>query len=1638
MTTFAKACGLISALLITLLASSLTAANYSVRIVDFGDDYTFHGGLPTYRTGVAGYGLKQVEPSSNVTFDVDGDGNTNDDSYAYHEFSTTVPLNVSEPFFNTDGNSAVFYGGLTSFFANQTTYWSEGGINIDHGRDDHNFHSYSRGAGTGVQAWGVWLWKKEDFLNKGDQYAVSFGADSQIGVYVSRYWEDWEEGRFVVKDNGQYYISEFSFGGSRSILYQLSPNDSRWAPYNPSEAQPYDPSSVAFDATTATFSNRTFTNIEEVGWYVAKPTLSEAQLWLKWYGFEVHAQVASPDEPSINIPMTRIVDAGVGNEGLYMADTEVSYAQWRKIYKWAARNAYAITRGFMFERDGDMGSMDDAIASHTPSEPVTDMTWADAALWCNALSIYEGLDPVYYADAALTIPLHEVIVRTDAATMHDNLPIYVDWSSNGFRLPTLKEWQAAAASASGAAASAWTSANASGKTQPVGTTTAASNGISDLIGNVWEYTWDSTADSYNPAAANVRTVVGGDYSVPANVSALTGPNTAKYSPRIGFRPVRYIGTATTPDKSNPFSTSLGYSQSSNIPVWRFNEDVPVTNPVAPGPGTTAPTMVTLPNGTFERSDDATVHVTGFSVSETEISFAKWVEVYKWAVANGYQFNRDGDMGSMDYRTGNTTHAPTEPVTDMAYEDVLLWCNALSEMEGRVPAYYQDEAKTIVFRTAYAFRLNESPERTTIWDYGILWDSSATMKIRYMKWDTNGYRLPTLAEWEYAARSGENTTLYPWGASFNGNYAWDADNSGLRTQPVGTKQALSNGLKDTSGNVFEWVWGGGTSYYYNHDPRGDGRPNVRGGSFRISGTGMASEYPLLSPSARTNDPFGYIKPGHAYPEFGFRIISTTADAHPADPPPYTPDVVLDIDPATQNLYSEQTYRGNMHRTGQFPDPGLDSAPSLKWSFTATNKVSTSPLVYNDIVYVGDESGMFYALDITDGGVIWSADTGESSIRSTPTIAHGNVYVIANTRIIAYDLVTGTEVFNVRGNFGGRHLNPAVIGNVVFWNEGWDSLVALDATTGEELWRHRDSVGVGKGTSSTVLANGKIYWCSGAQGFYGADIRTERRDWFYDAAVDNWVQTPAYYDGHLYTVGSNGIIAIDVSDGTLAWSNNTIDYESQAPKLSSPAVDAGSVYIGNGTPYTDPNTSLVTSQFAFHCFDRTDGTEQWFYLTDGANESSPAIAGNNIYFGSGDGKLYSLNKNTGALNWSYTVGSPINSSPVIEGNMVLFGADDGKVYVLESNPVSPPSGLNAVAADARTINLSWTDNTADETGYTLQRRTAAALSVDIIVDNTDTANTQVTGSWAASTTHPGFYGADYQHDGKIDFGNKAFRYNPPITEAGTYSVYTWYSAATSRASNVPITIGHTSGTSTVYVDQRNNGGQWVLLGNYELDSNSYAEITNTGTSDGYVCADAFRFTKGTAEGTWEEVATIAANATSYADTPLAKNTHYLYRIRANRSGAYSNWVTLGAAVATPDTTTVNYEDWRSGIVWSSGQDTAFEDPDKDGIINLLEFVTMRSPLAADETAIKSVSLETSPSPCLCLTFTRRKDIENIQVTVESSSDLVNWSTYKTFAANSNVSADTITTITSEDSSKQVIKVDHPITGSHVYMRLRVDLQ
>ena len=121
-------------------------------------------------------------------------------------------------------------------------------------------------------------------------------------------------------------------------------------------------------------------------------------------------------------------------------------------------------------------------------------------------------------------------------------------------------------------------------------------------------------------------------------------------------------------------------------------------------------------------------------------------------------------------------------------------------------------------------------------YYVSWEEAQEFVRRLNSQTGNQYRLPTEAEWEFAARGGNSSRGYKYsGSNTVGEVAWYSQNSNYDTHPVGTKSSNELGVYDMSGNVSEWCsdWYGDYSSSTQTNPQGPSAGSgrvYRGGSW----------------------------------------------------------------------------------------------------------------------------------------------------------------------------------------------------------------------------------------------------------------------------------------------------------------------------------------------------------------------------------------------------------------------------------------------------------------------------------------------------------------------------------------------------------------------------------------------------------------------------------------------------------------------------------------------------------------------------------------------------------------------------------------------------------------------------------------
>jgi formylglycine-generating enzyme len=482
----------------------------------------------------------------------------------------------------------------------------------------------------------------------------------------------------------------------------------------------------------------------------------------------------------------------------FMGKYEVTKALWDEVRTWGAANGYTDLR-----EGGGKAS----------NHPVQSISWFDMVKWCNARSQRDGLTPVYTVSGAV------MKIGTTAPA--------ANWKANGYRLPTEAEWEKAARGgvsgkrfpsgsdtishsqanyyassgyaydSSGAVNNSHPSYTAGGSpyTSPVGSFAANGYGLHDMAGNVWEWCWDWYGEStYVSGASDPRGADSGTRRV------FRGSSWDYYA--HGCRAAgRFNGSPAS--AGNGFGFRLARNsvpeEFSRIPAGAF-------------------TMGRTSGDTDPDAPPVTVTVSAFFMGKYEVTKALWDEVRTWGATNGYTDLRVGDGKASDH-----------PVQTISWFDMVKWCNARSQKDGLTPVYTVSGAVMKTGTTAPT-----------------------------ANWTAKGYRLPTEAEWEKAARGGVSGKRFPSGsdtishsqanyyAASGLSYDLSGEVNGYHptyrtgwepyTSPVGSFAANWYGLHDMAGNVWEWCWdwyGGSTYVSGASDPRGAASGSkrvVRGGGW----------------------------------------------------------------------------------------------------------------------------------------------------------------------------------------------------------------------------------------------------------------------------------------------------------------------------------------------------------------------------------------------------------------------------------------------------------------------------------------------------------------------------------------------------------------------------------------------------------------------------------------------------------------------------------------------------------------------------------------------------------------------------------------------------------------------------------------
>ncbi len=295
----------------------------------------------------------------------------------------------------------------------------------------------------------------------------------------------------------------------------------------------------------------------------------------------------------------------------------------------------------------------------------------------------------------------------------------------------------------------------------------------------------------------------------------------------------------------------------------------------------------------------------------------------------------------------------------------------------------------------------------------------------------------------------------------------------------------------------------------------------------------------------------------------------------------------------------------------------------WAFKTEDEVRSTPLAFQDTVYVGSYDHNLYALNAETGEMRWKFPT-EGGVVTQPTTDGSYLFFGSEDhRVYALNLRTGSEVWTCLTRRPVR-CSPRLAEGHVFIGSDDGHLYAINQVTGHVAWRFEASSAI---RSQPFIAEGRVYFGSEEGDFYCLDFQGKMM-WRFRAkrAVTS---APTVANGVVYFGSLDGTLyALDAEGGWVLWR-----FRMGRGTISPPLYHEGKIFIGSADGH-------------LYCVDVQRGREVWRFRTE--HQVS--------------GHLYCLEADTGRLVWKFAADGPITGSPVISSDKVFFGSHDHFVYAI----------------------------------------------------------------------------------------------------------------------------------------------------------------------------------------------------------------------------------------------------------------------------------------------------------------------------------------------------------------------------------------
>lgn len=311
----------------------------------------------------------------------------------------------------------------------------------------------------------------------------------------------------------------------------------------------------------------------------------------------------------------------------------------------------------------------------------------------------------------------------------------------------------------------------------------------------------------------------------------------------------------------------------------------------------------------------------------------------------------------------------------------------------------------------------------------------------------------------------------------------------------------------------------------------------------------------------------------------------------------------------------------------------------WSFECEDEIRGSPILYQDVIFIGCYDNNLYALDAKSGEFLWKYAT-EGGITGRPAADEGVIFVGSEDHRLHAITARGGKLVWTYYTEGPIRSSPTLSHGHIFFGSDDAYLHVVNSLNGRRVWRAEANAPI---WSTPLVQEERAYFGCESGDFYCYDFRGEMK---WRKKVKRAVtSSPIIFDGLIY-FGSKDwtLYALEVENGWQVWR-----FRMGGPTISTPSTSEDKIFIGCG----DNNIYAVHARHA---------REVWRFSTEHQVTGSPTVFEDSLYCGSVDGYLYCLDIRSGRLRWRFRTEGPITGSPAISGDKLYIGSNDHKVYAL----------------------------------------------------------------------------------------------------------------------------------------------------------------------------------------------------------------------------------------------------------------------------------------------------------------------------------------------------------------------------------------